>query len=418
MGEAERDGLVRAQYESYPYPARDPADEAQRLVIGSPSHLLEIEHYVRGGRDAGDLNALIAGGGTGDGAIMLAQQLADRGGGRVTYVDVSAASLAIAKSRAEARGLRNISFHRGSLLDLPRLAPGPYDYIDCCGVLHHLEDPSAGLAALTDELRPDGGLGLMLYGTLGRTGVYPMQSALRRLTRADEPAGRVGLARRLLADLPQSNWLKRNPYLSDHLRGDDAGLYDLLLHPRDRAYLVPEIIDLLATAGLRLAAFVPALQYDPALYLHDDDLRARASALPAEDRMALAEELSGAMKSHVFYAVRSEAAWQPAETCLGPDSVPALKDVDAVALAASLARNGAISATVGGREVRLPVPPGSERIVALIDGRRSLRQLHGRLRAKGEKLAWGAFEERFGTLLRVLLPLNLLLLRDGRRPLS
>jgi hypothetical protein len=30
------DDRVRAQYESYPYPERDPADEAKRLVTGSP----------------------------------------------------------------------------------------------------------------------------------------------------------------------------------------------------------------------------------------------------------------------------------------------------------------------------------------------------------------------------------------------
>ena len=33
------DGSLAAQYEAYPYPARDPRDEAKRLIIGSPSHL-------------------------------------------------------------------------------------------------------------------------------------------------------------------------------------------------------------------------------------------------------------------------------------------------------------------------------------------------------------------------------------------
>ena len=37
---------VRQQYELLPYPARDPRDEAQRLIEGSPSHLLEINHYL------------------------------------------------------------------------------------------------------------------------------------------------------------------------------------------------------------------------------------------------------------------------------------------------------------------------------------------------------------------------------------
>ncbi|MBT5522756.1 MAG: methyltransferase, partial [Rhodospirillaceae bacterium] len=62
------DNAVRAQYEAYPYPARDPGDEAQRLITGSPSHLLEIEHFVfAGGRvggaaGAGGFRALVAGG--------------------------------------------------------------------------------------------------------------------------------------------------------------------------------------------------------------------------------------------------------------------------------------------------------------------------------------------------------------------
>ncbi len=68
------DDRVRAQYEAYPYPERDPADEAKRLIVGSPSHLLEINHYVFGGRldVSRPLRALIAGGGTGDATIMLA----------------------------------------------------------------------------------------------------------------------------------------------------------------------------------------------------------------------------------------------------------------------------------------------------------------------------------------------------------
>ena len=72
---------IRRQYEAYPYPARDPADERLRLITGSPSHIDEVNHYVFGGRRdwAQPFRALIAGGGTGDGAIMLAQQLADRG---------------------------------------------------------------------------------------------------------------------------------------------------------------------------------------------------------------------------------------------------------------------------------------------------------------------------------------------------
>ena len=58
---------VRAQYEALPYPPRDPRDEAIRLVTGTPSHLLEVNHYLFSGRlnFIRPFRALVAGGGTG-----------------------------------------------------------------------------------------------------------------------------------------------------------------------------------------------------------------------------------------------------------------------------------------------------------------------------------------------------------------
>ena len=106
------------------------------------------------------LNALFAGGGTGDGTIMLAQQMARAGRpGRVTWLDRSEAALRIARGRAEARKLDNVDWVQRSLLDLPSSGLAPFDYIDCCGVLHHLPDPRAGLRALVSVLAPGGGLG-------------------------------------------------------------------------------------------------------------------------------------------------------------------------------------------------------------------------------------------------------------------
>ena len=175
---------VRAQYEALPYPPRDPRDEAIRLITGTPSHILEINHYLFAGRLSFNrpFRALVAGGGTGDACIMLAQQLADRRcPGEVVYLDLSTASRAICEARAKARGLRNIQFLTGSLLDLPNMNIGLFDYIDCTGVLHHLPDPAAGMKALAAVLQPEGGVGVMLYGQYGRTGVYPLQEMLRTL---------------------------------------------------------------------------------------------------------------------------------------------------------------------------------------------------------------------------------------------
>ena len=106
------------------------------------------------------------------------------GQGSVTWLDRSAASLKIAQARAAARGLSNIVWEQRSLLELPGSGLGPFDYIDCCGVLHHLPDPAEGLRALLSVLAPGGGLGLMVYAPHGRTGVYMLQDALRLLAPA------------------------------------------------------------------------------------------------------------------------------------------------------------------------------------------------------------------------------------------
>jgi SAM-dependent methyltransferase len=402
------DERVRAQYEAYPYPQRDPRDEAKRLITGSPSHPLEIDHYLfRGRRDwSRPFRALVAGGGTGDGTIMLAQGLADRKcPAEIVYLDLSTASRRTAEARAAARGLANIRFETGSLLDAPAL--GRFDYIDCCGVLHHLADPGAGLRALAAALDPSGGMGLMLYGELGRTGIYPLQDALRTLA-ADLPdPDKVALAKRLLKDLPETNWLRRNPLLADHL-GSDAGLYDLLLHSRDRAYRVPEVHALLAGAGLRPVAFIEPLRYEPATYLADPALRRRAAALDAPARAALAENLCGTMKSHVFYAVKAERGEDTIARPGGEDAVPVLRDLDGSSLARGRRPGDPLAADFGGLKVRFPLPPLAPAILERIDGVQTVGEIRRSLPSAPEE---AAFAPQFEGLYAVLNGLNRLLLR-------
>ncbi|MCB2118353.1 MAG: class I SAM-dependent methyltransferase, partial [Rhodobacteraceae bacterium] len=149
---------VSEQYEAYPYPERDPADERRRLITGSPSHPLEMDHFLWGGaRDwSKPFRVLTAGGGTGDALIQLAAVLTAAGKRyEITYLDLSRAARRIAEERAKVRGLGGITFVTGSLLDAAD--HGRFDYIDCCGVLHHLPDPQAGFDALAAALAPEGG---------------------------------------------------------------------------------------------------------------------------------------------------------------------------------------------------------------------------------------------------------------------
>ncbi len=397
---------VRAQYEALPYPPRDPREEDRRLVLGSPSHLAEVDHFVFGGRldPRRPLRVLVAGGGTGDATVMLAQQLADRGFAQaeIVYLDPSAAAGKIAEARVARRRLANVRFLTAALGDLPNLGLGPFDYIDCCGVLHHLEDPAAALSLLTEALAPSGGMGLMVYGELGRTGVYPMQDALRAIAgeETDHPA-RLALARRLLAQLPVTNWLKRNPFVSDHLTAGDAGLFDLLLHARDRAYRVPEIVDLVDGAGLRVVAFVPPARYRPASYLSDAALLKRMEALPPFVQAAIAENIAGNIKAHVVYVVPWDNAIEP-PSFDDPEVVPVPFDADISALARGLRPGGVMTVAAEGLNLRFALPRLGPVMAELIDGKRTLGAIHEAVANRAGALTWTEFAAQFARLFAAL----------------
>lgn len=369
------DSRLAAQYEAFPYPKRDPRDEAKRLIVGSPGLLREVDHWVFSASRprSRPLNALIAGGGTGDATIMLAQHMARDGRpGSVTWLDRSAASLEIAQARAAARGLTNIVWEQRSLLDLPGSGLGPFDYIDCCGVLHHLPDPAAGLDALVSVLAPGGGLGLMVYAPYGRTGIYMIQDALRLLAPVDEaPTARLDVAKRVMRHLPETAWLRQNRFIDDHVNGGDAGLYDLLLNPRDVAFTVPALHALLAQAGLDVACWVEPIRYDPAPLLPDPRLRARAETLDPLARATLAEALAGNMSAHIVYCVRAGEPRAVADP-FAPDAVPIAREMPAEELARHVQPDGTLSMLFDGLRLPIALPSLAGAILRLIDGHRSV----------------------------------------------
>jgi SAM-dependent methyltransferase len=405
------DARLAAQYEAFPYPRRDPRDEAKRLIVGSPGHLREIDYWAFGARRPASkpLRALIAGGGTGDATVMLAQQMArEERPGSVTWLDRSTASLKIAQARVAARGLGNVVWEQRSLLELPGSGLGPFDYIDCCGVLHHLPDPAEGLRALLSVLAPGGGLGLMVYAPHGRTGVYTLQDALRLLAPADEaPAARLDVAKRVMRHLPETAWLRRNGFLDDHVNGGDAGLYDLLLNPRDRAFSVRDLHALLAGEGLAVTCWVEPLRYDPAPLLPDPRLRARVEALDPVDRAAVAEALAGNISAHIVYCVRASEA-VPRREFAAPDAVPVLRELSGPELAGGIKPDGTIAFVFDGLRLPIALPPLAPAILRLVDGRRSVGEIAAALAASGTGAE--AFARAWGATFAALERINRLLL--------
>ena len=396
---------VRDQYEDLPYPPRDPQDERKRLVTGSPSQVVEIDHYLHGGRRDwhAPFRVLVAGGGTGDALIMIAQQLSDLGcPAEIHYLDLSTASRAVAEERACIRGLTSITFHTGSLLEAGEL--GKFDYIDCCGVLHHLPDPSAGFRALAGALKPDGGIGIMVYGELGRTGVYHAQEMLRMIAGAGPNAERVATARKLVDSLPPTNWLRRNPAIGDYKR-EDAALFDLLLHSQDRAYRVPELVAELDQADLRPVAFIEPALYNPDTFVRDPELRQRLAGLSWLDRCAFAELLSGNLRKHTVYCV---PVAHKADTVAKPTdrAAPVLKNIDGPTLAGAIKPDGSIKVSGDGMEMGIRLPPLARNILQLVDGKRTIGEIGAATGAAPEN-----FRRQFAALYNALNGMNLMLLR-------
>lgn len=382
----DRDAGLAAQYEAYPYPERNPQDETRRLFIGSPSHLREVDYWVFGAQRprSKSMRVLVAGCGTGDGAIMLATQLAraDRPA-EVVCLDRSTKALSIAQARAQTRKLDNIRFIEGSLNELDALELGLFDYIDCCGVLHHLPDPAAALQTLERHLTPGGGMGLMVYAPFGRTGVYMLQDALEKLAPLTQsPEERLDVARRVMRTLPATAWLRQNGNFGDHLSGGDAGLYDLLLNPRDRAYTITDFLALLDQADLEPAALMEPARYDPALFLPDPRLRARLATLPWQEQAAIAEDLAGNMATHVAYVVRKHAGLTKPDP-LAPNAVPIMREIPGAELAKQMTPDNMLPFAFGTLVVPIPLPPQARGILPLIDGERTLGELAAILATRG-----------------------------------
>ena len=355
------------QYEAFPYPARDPADERKRLVTGTPSLPWEIDHFLHGGRRdwSRPLRVLVAGGGTGDGTIQLAQLLTDAGKRyEITYLDLSTASRAIAEERARVRGLRHITFHTGSLLDAAEF--GRFDYIDCCGVLHHLPDPAAGFRALRAALAEGGGMGLMVYAPHGRSGVYPLQAAFGALFEGLPPAERVSRARQIVARLPKGHPFRVNPRLTDHEDGD-AGFYDLLLHGQDRPYAVPELLAVLEETGWRLQSFAHPALYDLSRYCEVPD------GMDAATQWATAERLAGTIKTHVAYVTAADDP-RPLPDAGDLRLIPRL-GADPRKLAARVQAGQGLPLRLADLEHVVKLPKAAARLLAGADGRTPLMQM-------------------------------------------
>jgi SAM-dependent methyltransferase/Flp pilus assembly protein TadD len=237
---------VREMYEESPFP------RWSQPVLGfgySVAHVVgaALPRQALPDIKADNPSVLVAGCGTGLHAILAATTYANA---QVLALDLSRASLAYGKRKAEELGYSNIRFGQADILKLGALEQR-FDVIECFGVLHHMHDPAAGLAQLAMLLKPGGYMMLGLYSEVGRRDVVASRELIALHGYRDTPDD----IRRFRSDVN-----RLDPALAQRLRRHITfqtlpDFRDLVFHRQEHRYYPEQLGPLVASAGLRFLGF-------------------------------------------------------------------------------------------------------------------------------------------------------------------
>jgi tetratricopeptide (TPR) repeat protein/2-polyprenyl-3-methyl-5-hydroxy-6-metoxy-1,4-benzoquinol methylase len=257
---------VRDQYEENPYP---------RWVKGPPGgRPINVDAYLRGTfprapfrplARTGELDVLIAGCGTGQHPIEIAQRFESA---RVLAVDLSLASLAYASRKTGELGLANIEYAQADLTRLGTLER-TFDVVEAAGVLHHLADPFEGWRVLLSKLKPGGVMFTALYSETARADIVAVRDFIAR--RGYKPtADGISRCRQELLGFPDGTPQRAVTQSPDFYTTSDCR--DLLFHAQEQRLRLPQIEEFLRANDLTLLGFeiAPHVRKDYAAAYPDD----------------------------------------------------------------------------------------------------------------------------------------------------
>jgi SAM-dependent methyltransferase len=374
------DAAVRNFYEQHPYPQPvDDLDRYERHRHDAPARRAEHHLLWPGSAYREDHSILIAGCGT----SQAAKHALRWPHARVTGIDVSTESIRRTEALKIKHGLDNLELRELPVECAQELGQS-FDQVVCTGVLHHLTDPDAGLRALRQVLAPGGAMHLMVYAPYGRAGVYLLQEYCRRVgigTSAEEIRDLGAVLRELPRDHPLRPLLGKSPDFSN-----ESGLADALLHPQDRPYSVPQLLEFIARCGLKFGRWLRQAPYLPwcGAPLHSPH-HSRLARLRAEDQYAAMELFRGTMVRHSAIVHRDDeprdgqaigqvmnfddGAWLDYTAIRVPEAICVEERLPPGAAGVLINRNHTDT------DIYLPIDAAQKRLYSAIDGRRSIREL-------------------------------------------
>ena len=239
--------IVRAMYEESPYPKWTSAAYRSNLDFYRAFRRLGLRLPEDDGFDLSNPSILVAGCGTGRTAFEYVSMTNKV----VTAIDLSRASLAYGSRKQIESSCRNIEWYQADIMSLASV-DRKFELIDCCGVLHHLEKPRSGLNALVNLIKPGGLFKIALYSQAARRSLAGYRKLFKNLKLENTEAGRRNFREILLKDKSAEKTLGLTKW-RDFFSGNE--FRDLLFHPQEHLYTVPELETLLENSGLRFLSF-------------------------------------------------------------------------------------------------------------------------------------------------------------------
>jgi SAM-dependent methyltransferase len=367
---------VQDFYERYPYPRPLESLEAYRQRWQDPLRRRADFHLFWPDRPyCDDYAILVAGCGTSQAAKYAIRSPR----AAVSGIDFSATSV---RHTAELKSKHKLDNLQAQQLPLERVAELGlrFDLIVCTGVLHHLPDPDAGLAALRGVLKPHGMMHLMVYAPYGRNGIYMLQEFCRRVGMHATDADIKSLIVALQA-LPPGHPLERLLREAPDFRSE-AALADALLHPQDRAYSVPQLFDFLHGGGLRFQRWIRQAPYSPHCGVLSRIRQVlHLTALSEREQYAAAELFRGTLMRHSVIAGRDDdpdgsrditfsgSAWLEYIPIRTPDTLSVQERLPPGSAAVLI--NRAHTCT----DIYLPLNAPEKRLFDAIDGKRTIAEM-------------------------------------------
>jgi len=237
---------VRQQYEDNPYPrwVTLAPTAAESSISGHLRGLLPLAP-LRDVPEPEKPDILVAGCGTGQQPIGTAQRFPHA---RVLAIDLSLASLAYAKRKADAVRVP-IEFAQGDILELG--TERRFDVIESTGVLHHMAEPMRGWAALVKLLKPGGFMRVGLYSELARQGVVAIRKIIAERNYDATPDG----IRKCRHDVIASNDARFATIVHAPDFFSTSACRDLLFHVQEHRLTLPQIAAFLKEHELTLLGF-------------------------------------------------------------------------------------------------------------------------------------------------------------------